>query len=355
MLVTRLKKAMPTLLKKLGTSLEWKAEKMEGDASTRTYFRIHTKEESFIAMVLAQAGPESLAEEITKTETPITELPFINVHRYLKSHKIPVPELLGYDEKNGVLLLEDFGDRLLLNEVKHVKEDQIEALYKKALFELEKIAALKPNQNCIAFSRRFDEDLYNWEFLHFVQWAMDKHLSTPPKPTDRKLIVSSLENLSQQFMSWELVFCHRDYHSRNLIVFDRDTPKIGIIDFQDALMAPLFYDLASLLRDSYIELDPNLKATLLEHYRLQMKSKGFQNTNSKDEFLQAFDFMGLQRNLKAAGRFCYIHHVKGNSSYLADVPRTLSYVKETLENYEEFRALKKVLLPYLDEICEVCS
>jgi aminoglycoside/choline kinase family phosphotransferase len=141
------------------------------------------------------------------------------------------------------------------------------------------------------------------------------------------------------------VFVHRDYHSRNLMV---DGNRLGIIDFQDALMGPATYDLASLLRDAYIQLDDALIDELIQYYvaglaarRVHVDPAGYR---------RLFDLTSIQRNLKAAGRFVYIDRVKHNPRFLADIPRVLGYVRRNLEKYPELATLRSHLSPYVPEL-----
>jgi aminoglycoside/choline kinase family phosphotransferase len=142
------------------------------------------------------------------------------------------------------------------------------------------------------------------------------------------------------------VFTHRDYHSRNLMV---DGGRLGVIDFQDALMGPATYDLASLLRDAYIQLDEALVDDLVAYYLDRMAERG-SVWNDRPAFRFLFDLTSIQRNLKAAGRFVYIDRVKGNAKFLADVPRVLGYVKRNLQKYSDLAALRKHLTPYVPEL-----
>ena len=148
------------------------------------------------------------------------------------------------------------------------------------------------------------------------------------------------------------VFCHRDYHSRNLMV---NGPRLGVIDFQDALMGPVTYDLASLLRDSYIALDERFIDRLITRYRegmcQELSSSQYTPMSLDDSqaFRRLFDITSVQRNLKAAGRFVYIDRVKGNPNFLASIPQTLKNVHANLDKYPEFRRLRAHLSPYIPE------
>lgn len=311
--------ALPSLLASAGILGSFEVVKLTGDASNRSYFRAIAGNRTFVVMKLAD-GFNSVAEEITKVERRQTELPFIDVQKYLFGKGVAVPRLFGVDRERGILLLGDFGDRQLLDEVgPNPASPKTKALYSKALTELEKISRIDESgpKECVAFFRRFDRDLYNWEFLHFVEYGLDKTIPKPPKGADRESLVKELEKVTEEYLSWEPVFCHRDYHSRNLmIVGNPEKAKLGILDFQDALLAPLYYDLASLLRDSYIALPDKTQDELVEEYRRLIRSRGLKGTSSRDEFRRDFDLMGLHRNLKAAGRFCYIDQAKKNPHIL---------------------------------------
>lgn len=347
MIPDRLTSALPKLAESLQISA-YEIAPLTGDASNRSYFRLKTEGRTFVVMLLAE-GFQSLAEQQTKISKKVVELPFIDVGRYLENKGVHVPKLQGYDSENGVLILEDFGDQFLQ------ETNEREPLYEDALDQLERLAVISEDdpKTSIAFSRRFDRDLYNWEFLHFVEYGLDQRLEQPPSPSEREKIVGELSRLTETYLTWEPVISHRDYHSRNLMVLN--PTHVGVIDFQDAFLAPLFYDLASLLRDSYVDIDSKLQDQLVERYRNQMKLHKLPQTSSKEEFRKAFDLMGLHRNLKAAGRFCYMDMVKENRRYLADVPRTLGYVRETLKRYSELKALKTLLQPYLSEVIETCK
>lgn len=322
--------------------------KLHGDASNREYSRVTTKTNSYILMLMPSNKPESLAEEYSKDKLKDVELPFLQIQKHFLKKGVRVPQIIVADVENRMLLLEDFGDDLLLSEVSNDK-NKIEPLYKKSLDELAKISVItdKDPKDSIAFTRKFDADLYNWEFHHFIEYGIEKKIKGY-KEADTKKIMSEFEKITQIYINWPEVLCHRDYHSRNVIVLK--SGEIGVIDFQDALMAPLYYDLISLLKDSYFELSRPQQESLAFYYKDKI-----QNGLSRDEFLYGFDLMSMHRNLKAAGRFSYFDMVKGNPSYLKDVPRTLSYVKKTLEVHAELKNLKTLLTPYLDQFSELCK
>jgi len=147
------------------------------------------------------------------------------------------------------------------------------------------------------------------------------------------------------------VFTHRDYHSRNLMVREKSVngTRLGVLDFQDALMGPATYDLASLLRDAYIALDEPLVDDLIACYLGRMAGSMAVGTDA-GKFRRLFDLTSIQRNLKAAGRFVYIDRVKHNPKFLADIPRVLGYVRQNLAKYPELATLRKHLTTYVPEL-----
>ena len=124
---------------------------------------------------------------------------------------------------------------------------------------------------------------------------------------------------------------------------------MGIIDFQDALMGPATYDLASLLKDAYIELDDAVVDALVEHFLDRLAGLGVK-VGDRAVFRRLFDLTSIQRNLKAAGRFVYIDQVKHNPKFLADIPRVLGYVRRNLSKYPELGTLRQHLAPYVAEL-----
>ncbi len=322
--------------------------KLHGDASNREYFRITTSTTTYILMLMPSNKPESLAEEYSKDKLKGVELPFLQMQRHFAKKGVNVPKIIAADVDNRMLLLEDFGDDSLLSAVQK-DQTQVEPLYKKTLNELQKISTItdRDPKDSIAFTRRFDADLLNWEFHHFIEYGIEKIIKNY-KESDTKKIIGEFEKITQKYTQWPEVLCHRDYHSRNVIV--TKSGEIGVIDFQDALMAPVFYDLVSLLKDSYFDLGREMQVKLAFYYKDKIH-----NTLSNDEFLYGFDLMSLHRNLKAAGRFSFFDLVKGNASYLKDVPRTLTYVQTTIDSHSELKNLRSLLTPYLEQFSSLCK
>ena len=332
---------------------------LAGDASNRRYYRLHLVGSPVSSIILMQlADPEGFKaseEAVSETSADIQELPFVNVLRHLRQVGISVPVLYYYDESAGLVYLEDFGDVTLVQACAGVEKEKMERLYVQAidrLVEMHLRATFPGNVSCLAFRRRFTETLLMWEFEHFLEYGITARRGTPMLDKDEYAVRKEFQKIAEWIATQPRVFTHRDYHSRNLMV---NNEQLGVIDFQDALMGPATYDLASLLRDSYVELEEDLIDRLIDRY-IEGLSEGLESTlqarmllTNRAAFRRLFDFTSIQRNLKAAGRFVYIDQVKSNPNFLADIPRTLGYVRRNLEIYPELQTLRTHLTPYIPE------
>ena len=330
------------------------------DASNRRYFRLSVKGNLAPSLILMQlAAPEGMkaSEEMaSRALSDIQELPFLNILRALDQAEVSVPTLYYYDEVAGLLYLEDFGEVTLFQACLDGGEPAIRQLYPHAIDTLVQIhLSLKPEQfnDCLAFSRSFDVPLLMWEFEHFLEYGLWVRYRKQPMCVDHETVFRTMcASIADVIAEQPTVFTHRDYHSRNLMISDN---RLGVIDFQDALMGPVTYDLASLLRDSYIALDETFIDTMIDRYIEGMCTECNQETQERflftdrTAFRRLFDLTSIQRNLKAAGRFVYLDHVKGHTKFLADLPRTLNYVRLTLDRYPELEPLRMALTPYVPE------
>lgn len=326
---------------------------LPGDASNRRYFRIELSGTAIRSVILMQlAEPEAFKqseEAVSGAVDQVADLPFLNVQTHLKKAGVSVPSLYYYDQAAGLLYLEDFGDLTLSEACRDASSDEIGMRYQQAvatLVQMQSNATSPADPACLAFHRRFDDPLLMWEFDHFLEYGIEARYGEPIKDSDRSAMRGEFQKIADELSKQPQVFVHRDYHSRNLMV---DGTRLGVIDFQDALMGPATYDLASLLRDAYIALDEALIDRLIDSYLEQSGSRITPGAN-KGAFRRLFDLTSIQRNLKAAGRFVYIDRVKGNSKFLADIPRTLGYVRQNLSKYPELGTLRKHMAAYVPEL-----
>ncbi len=312
--------------------------KLEGDASTRSYFRFSDSRDSLIIMKL-NLGVKLPEEGFTGNKKQSeSKLPFIDVYEYLSQFPLNIPKIYEYDAETGVLLLEDVGDELLQYYIADKDIQEIERIYKKAIDSLFIFQNnLVKNKDCIAFTRSFDRTLLNWEFNHFIEYALPVNTI---REKDLVALREIFDDISKTLANTNQVFVHRDYHSRNLLV-KNDT--LYIIDFQDALLGPVYYDLASLLKDAYVHLDEDLIERLLNYFMEQKEIK------DKNIFLKHFNFMALQRNLKAIGRFYFIDRVKKNPKFLQYIPNLIGNVKKILKKHKELKPINEIYTRYYED------
>ncbi|MFQ5932230.1 MAG: aminoglycoside phosphotransferase family protein [Nitrospiraceae bacterium] len=334
---------------------------LERDASNRRYFRLKLNggpPDSLVLMQLAEPEAFKQSEEaVSSSSVEITELPFTNILRHLASAGVLVPRLFHYDQQAGLLFLEDFGDLTLTHATATLAPQELRELYYLAIDLLATMQVkgtpreTASHPRCLAFGRAFDVPLLLWEFNHFLEYGVVARRGQPMCADDHETVREEFRKIAELLAGQPQVFTHRDYHSRNLMVRDAHarTGRLGVLDFQDALMGPTTYDLASLLRDAYVELEEALVDELLSYYLERMAEYGMAFSDRLD-FRRLFDFTSIQRNLKAAGRFAYIDRVKKNPKFLADIPRTLGYVRRNLAKYPELARLRKHLAPYVPEL-----
>jgi len=172
----------------------------------------------------------------------------------------------------------------------------------------------------------------------FETWYVDCHLGVTLDKKQQAILKSTFKILIESAMEQPQVFVHRDYHSRNLMVTTDNNP--GVIDYQDAVIGPITYDLVSLFKDCYIEWPRERVELWLELYLARITPA---RLIDKETLLRWFDLMGVQRHLKVLGIFARLNHRDGKSQYLDDLPLTLKYVINACDNYPQLQPLKKLL------------
>jgi len=304
---------------------------LSGDASTRRYYRIAVDGE----LSVLSLNPEPFDAD---------HLPFVVVRNLMAGWGLPVPEIRDMEGSLGILLQEDLGDLTLQEALKGAGLAKRKELYRQALDQLvvlQREAARAP-QRAVCFQVAFDFEKLSWELHFFWKHFLEAYRRCDLTVEDRASIADGFHRLSAEIASWPRVMCHRDFHSRNLMSHDE---RLWWIDFQDARMGPATYDLASLLRDSYVDLDEEFVAEMAEEFR-QRAVPG----EARDTFQRRLELMSIQRNLKALGTFGYQGAVKGSSVYLPYIPRTLANARRNLARYPELSGLRRALAHHLEEL-----
>ncbi|MCC7344162.1 MAG: phosphotransferase [Deltaproteobacteria bacterium] len=338
---------MAALLAKRGAIVS--LDKLFGEASYRVYYRATLAGgETFIVMQMP-AGRQSASEEITNYEGPKLEPPFLNVARWLERTGLPAPRVIDTDLDAGLILLQDLGDKTLEKLLPSCNESMRDFFYKQAidlLLQFQKAGLEKADPECMAFQRSFDLPLLLWEFEHFLEYGIEDRFGKKIPQKERKWLMETGHRLVEGIVRIPYGLTHRDFQSRNLMLFQY---QFYLIDFQDALMGPPQYDLVALLRDSYVVLPDATVEALLDYY-LEGRDKLGLPKLDRETFKKHFHLIALQRKLKDAGRFQYIKKVKGNPNFLPHVPASLGYVKSAFASVPEFQGLQEVLAKHVPEL-----
>ncbi len=186
-----------------------------------------------------------------------------------------------------------------------------------------------------------------WEVNFTIEHFYKTYLARDLPKEDLEVITSSFTKICKTLAAQPTVFTHRDFHSRNIMItpISKEENRLVMIDFQDARMGPCQYDLASLLRDSYYQLDELQVRRLIEYYIVRREALSGERID-RDEFFRLFDLMAIQRNFKAIGSFASFLNRRGNPGYLKYIGNTFENIRRTLLKYPEFSQLREVLFHY---------
>jgi aminoglycoside/choline kinase family phosphotransferase len=274
------------------------------DASFRSYWRVQAGSASLILM---DAPPD---------KEPIA--PWLDIAARLRGAGLHAPQVVASDTATGFVLMEDLGDRAYLPELTAASAD---ALYADALDALARMQAVDTSG-----LPAYDRTQLVTELELMPEWFLQRHLAFAPSCEEWDVIEAASTYLVHAALEQPRRFVHRDYHSRNLMIVDDNNP--AVIDFQGAMLGPIAYDLASLLRDCYIAWPIERVLAWVEGYR-QRVTAGVPAAT----FRRWFDLVGLQRHIKVLGIFCRLNYRDGKPGYLADLPRVFAYVVQVTRQY----------------------
>jgi aminoglycoside/choline kinase family phosphotransferase len=311
------------------------------DASFRRYFRVTREGQTWIAM---DAPPDKENME-----------PYIRVANMLVEVGVNAPRVLHTNAEEGFLLNTDLGSRTYLTEID--AGGDVDKLYHDAMDALVQIQANRAHGPALP---AYDEALLRREMLLFPEWFIGRHLQLHLDASETAALQIAFDALVKESLAQPRVFVHRDYHSRNLMVAGgKFGTNPGILDFQDAVYGPVTYDLVSLLRDCYVAWPAERVDEWLSRFREVARAVGVDTGPDQKTFQRWFDFMGVQRHLKAIGIFARLWHRDGKAGYLKDIPRTLNYVRVAGASYPELSALRSLIdtrvMPILDQVIPAAS
>ena len=287
---------------------------MAHDASFRRYHRVRAEDECFVVM---DAPPEKERVHV-----------FVELALQLDAANILVPKIFASDAQLGFVLMSDFGDEVFY---RSVLEQPKQSLYEDALQTLLKMQT-SPLLNTLPLAH-FTQNIITQELHLWDEWFLQKFLKTKSRYDD---LEDFFDCLVDGLIEQPFVFMHRDFHSKNLMQLSAG--NLGVLDFQDAFLGPVTYDVVSLLRDCYVSLPPQMVQTLALNFKAQQP---LLSVYSDAQFMKWFDYTGLQRHLKALMTFTRKAIRDGHENYLQYLPRTSQYIVNTCDKYPELNAFSR--------------
>jgi aminoglycoside/choline kinase family phosphotransferase len=290
------------------------------DASFRRYFRATLDDGS--SLIAMDAPPDK--EDCR---------PFVHVAWLLHEAGVHAPEVRAQDLAQGFLLLTDLGTQTYLSELGPGNAPQLFADATDALIRWQ--LATRPGE-----LPPYDEALLRREMQLFPDWYVARHLKARLRDEQKDRLEQIFALLAQSALAQPSVYVHRDYMPRNLMISD---PNPGVLDFQDAVVGPIAYDMVSLMRDAFLSWDEESVLDWTVRYWEKARAAGLPVAADFGEFWRAFEWMGLQRHLKVLGIFARINYRDGKPKYLEDTPRFIRYAREVSKRYSALAPLNRLL------------
>lgn len=294
---------------------------LSGDAGFRQYFRLHLNDLSYIAVF---APKEHINNPV-----------FVDIAQKISMTGVIVPSVIAKDFELGFLLISDLGDDLLL---KLLNEKTVDKYYKAALNTI-----LSLQHTDTTGLPTYDRNILYREMALFKEWFVPQLLDTTIDQHADQIIEDCFKTLIESAIQQPRAFVHRDYHSRNILLFNNE---IAVIDFQDALLGPVTYDAVSLLKDCYIKWPFERVEMWLKQFHDALIEHGIIEAETPFESTQRyFHLMGLQRHIKVLGIFARLSLRDGKHNYLHDLPMVIDYTLETLRRYaSQYQSLERFLM-----------
>ncbi len=342
-------------------------EQLKGDVSTRQYFRLQftegasarrfvercaeaadlasehfthheAQERALVAMLLPKRGASRASRVI------------VDVTKYIERCDVPVPALHLAIHDLGFLVIEDLGDARLFDVIDEMDVGRLKKTYTKLVDYLVRMQFPPPSvpRDCVAYTYAFSTDRFLWELNSFAKPFSEVILKRDLTPSESEVIKRTFPAICEEMMAQELLFTHRDYHSRNVMIKNDD---LYVIDFQDARLGPILYDIVSLVFDPYVSLSRQTQQELIDYFvsRLPAKSR---NALRALGVSRAFDICQTQRCLKAAGTYAFMASRRGNTGFLRFIPRAIGSAIDAARRSGDLLELSNMLTHWLERMNE---
>lgn len=302
---------------------------LAGDASARRYFRVVKDQTAWVLMVWEPFVDDG-------------NYPFLSVLNHFKKNGVHVPEVVAKSPEQGLVLLEDLGDLTLERKFWEVQNHEaVYPYYQETIDELIKIHynSTVDKSPCTAFNIMFDTEKFMWEMNYAKTHLLEGVCKLKLTPSELGTLDFCFKNICETLHKEPKFISHRDYHSRNVMI---KFGKIRVIDFQDARLGPIQYDLVSLLRDSYVNLDEEIAERLIVYY-LKRREEMSLPSISHDRFFDIYELQTIQRCFKACGSFASFFNTREDRRYLKYISNTLNTVKGSLELFSQYKPFLQIL------------
>ncbi len=296
------------------------------DASFRRYFRVDD-----------EAGASAIVMDAPPPQEDVR--PFVAVGRLLETGGVHVPRVIAQDEVQGFLLLDDLGGTTYLAALATCTDAKRDAMFVDAIDTLVQLQSIQPTSAVMPLAK-YDASLLRRELDLFPDWYLGRHTQTELTNDEKNALERVFAALIAGALVQPTVLVHRDYMPRNLMLMDAGNP--GVLDFQDAVVGPISYDVASLMRDAFVSWEEPQVIDWVARYWDRAKKAGLPVRADFSEFYREMEWMGLQRHLKVLGIFARINYRDGKPKYLADTPRFVRYVREVAKRYQAFTPLLRL-------------
>lgn len=310
-------------------SPEVKVFPLAGDASNRRYYRLVFNDQSYVLM---RWEPFQIAK-----------YPFLSVQKHFQKNKVNVPEVQFISESLGCLILEDLGDLTLERKFwENQTQENAFIFYQMAVDELIKIhfhSTQDRQHPCTAFDIQFDTEKFMWEMNYGKEHLIDKLLKFDLSEKVSTELQSIFHQICSVLHAEPKYISHRDYHSRNLMM---KLDQLCVIDFQDARLGPVQYDLVSLVRDSYVDISDSFGQMIIQDYL--EKARPYLKNTSVEEFMRIYEIQAIQRCFKACGSFSSFLNLRDDRRYLKYIQPTIKKVLKSLGQFPEFKLFSDILI-----------
>ena len=296
------------------------------DASFRRYFRV-SDDQGASAIVMDAPPPK---EDVR---------PFISVAQLLAQGGVHVPRIIAQDVERGFLLLDDLGRTTYLAALTDNADSKRDAMFADAIATLVRLQQIDPGKAAIQLPH-YDAALLRREVELFPDWYLAQHARVELSNDEKNALERVFATLIGSALAQPTVLVHRDYMPRNLMLMEAGNP--GVLDFQDAVIGPISYDMASLMRDAFVSWEEPQVIDWAARYWDRARKAGLPVRDDFSEFYRELEWMGLQRHLKVLGIFARINYRDGKPKYLADTPRFVRYVRHVGHRFQAFTPLLRL-------------